>query len=108
MTPDLLTKAGSVLSDLVLFDAGPVPATGLQLIVAGWVASYALGAMAALFPIPRWVRWFGFALLAAKELTLDIPGGSFSSFILADANLDLALPLLGYISTAILIERFKP
>lgn len=107
MTSELWTIAGQVLTDFALTDAGPLAHTAWQTTLAGWLASLSLGAVAALMLVPPWACWSGLGALTAKELALDLPQGGLSWVMVADTNLDLVLPVLGFTFARGLIDRIK-
>lgn len=97
MTIDLWTSAGNILSDLALLDTVPLSSVSLWALLASYLASLALGMVAARLRIPPWICWAVFAAMVAKELLFDIPRGGFGWEIWADSHNDLILPVLGYL-----------
>lgn len=108
MSNDAWTMAATVLSDFALVDTGPPLDTFSGITLAEWLASMGLGIFAAVARIPAWVCLCALAGMTIKELAVDIPHGGFALTIWADANLDLALPALGFAATKILMQRIKP
>ena len=107
MTSELWTIAAQVLTDFALTDAGPLAHKAWQTTLAEWLTSLSLGALAALMRVPPWVCWSGLAALFVRELALDLYHGGLSWVMVADTNLDLVLPVLGYIFVRDLFERVK-